>query len=811
MPTSLALGLRALRQRPLATVVSIVCLSLGLGASATAVMLTDATVLRPYGISSAGDIVVLWETDVDSARDMIEVSLPTFEDWEQRSTSFESLAAFGSSHWPSIARIGGDSIAISPRGVSRQFFRTLGQTPLIGRVFTEADLSLATVAPVVLSHAFWATRFGSRADAIGRSLFIDNEEHRVVGVMPSGFAFPDAPDVWISVERVLHGYAVANKMSRDQTRGFGVLEVVGRLHPGASRSQAVADLNAVLLDINRRFFPQRKPTIVTMTPFAEVVIGRLGARVWIAVAMTIAVLLFACANVASLRLAHLGERSGELAARLCLGATRGRLFQQLLAETAPLLFASAIAAVTIALLLAAWLGQIPVVAASGVTLTEFRASGFTALALFSVLSWMFVAAAPALAAVRATSALGVHRLGRSIARTSRAARTLLTLQTALAVCLVAMAAGALQTFARLAALDVGFSTSDVTVADVSIPEWKYTTPEQRMRVDEPLLAALARVPGVTTAAGVSIRPYRFGEIADGFQIRRPEDATTDPNAATGASRVIVTPGYFDAMSIALLDGRGFTDTDRTAAVRPVIVSRGLARQLWGDRSPVGKTLESFTLSLGWQPSLVVGVVEDVRSRVIDRPALEVYVPHGRGGLPLSSYVVKHPADRTVTDAMIRAALHAIDPDLAVSRVHTTRAVVDRVLAPSRLLSTAMNMLGATGLILLALGIFGLAATTLGVARREVAIRQAIGATPFRAAREPLGAIIVSLLLGAAAGAVTAPAALQLLAAMGIADPTSVWPALVGGATAVLAAATLAVVLTIKPAMRASPAELLRSD
>lgn len=809
MPTSTRLGARWMRQRPVAALVSIVCLALGLGATATAVMLADATVLRPYGLERAADLVVLWETDRERPRDMIEVSLPTFEDWSERTTAFTSLAAFGSSHWPGIARIGRDSVAISPRGVSQHFFRTLGVRPILGRDFTPEDAAPNSVAPVMLSHSFWVARFGSRPDVIGQSFFVDNAEHRVIGVMPAGFAFPDAPDVWISVERVMHGVAVANKMTRDQTRGFGVLEVIGRMKPDASRTQATADLNAVLSDIQQRYFPKNKPTVVTMTPFAEVVIGRLGARLWIAVAMTLAVLLFACANVASLRLAHLRERAGELAARLCLGATRARLWRELLTETAPLMIVAGVAAVAIAFALETWLGLIPVVGASGVTLSQYRDSGAAALLLFAIVSWLLVSAAPAFAAVRQTKTVDIHGAGRAIVQSSRTARALLTVQAAVAVCLVAMAAGAFQTFARLASLDVGFSTADVTVADLSFPDWKYDTPEQRTRIERQLIDALERISGAIAAAGVSVRPYRFGEIADGMQLRRPEDAASNPDQTTGASRVIVMPRYFETMGISILEGRGFTETDSTVAQRNVVISRGLARMLWGDVSPVGRQIESFSLSGGWQPSTVIGVAEDVRSRVIDRPALEVYMPYARGGLPLSSFVIRHPAERVITEPMIRAALGEVDPDLAVSRVQTSRAVVDHVLAPARLLSTAMNLLGMTGVVLLAVGIFGAAATALRVARREVAIRQAIGATPFVAARAPLRSLLIAITSGTVIGSVAAPGALQLLTALGVADAAVLWLALTGGALTVAAAAGVAIAVTVRPAMRASPAELLR--
>jgi predicted permease len=837
MPSPALLGWRSLRQRPLAALVAIVCLGLGAGASAAALVLADATVLRPYGLSGAADLVVLWETDIERPQDMGEVSLPTFHDWQHRSSSFSSMAALAASHWPAVGRlrqgygaqgrVRGESLAIAPRAVSRDFFRTVGRAPMLGRDFTEEDLVRSTLPPAMLSHAFWAARVGSRPDAVGESIFIDNDEHRVIGVMPKGFAFPDAPDVWISVERALQSAFERNKVTAVEQRAIGVLQIVARFKDGASRVHAIAELNAVERDIGRQFFPSRKPLVVSMTPFHEAVIGRLGARLWIAVAMTMAVLLFACANVASIRMAHLRERSGELAARACFGATGPRLFGELLLETVPLLIASAIVAAITGAGLEAWLRQVPAVASSGVELADYRGTALAALVLLAVVSWMLVSILPALAvAVHPRSidlrtalfssfgGFGVFGGGSSFGAfggRSRTAPALLTLQAAIAVCLVAIAAGAFRTFARLTATDVGFSTTGVTAADISVPAWKYAAGADRARLNQQLLAAFERLPGITSAAGVSVRPFRFGEVADGIQVRRPEDVATDPNVSIAAARMIVTPLYFDAMNIAVLAGRAFTESDRDASPPVIVVSRSLARILWGD-APVGeKQIEMFALDQQWQRSLVVGVAADVRSRVIDRLALEVYVPHAREANPLSSYVVKHAADRQVTDAMLRAVLRDVDPDLALERVQTTRGIVDRVLAPSRLLSTAMSMLGATGLTLLVVGIFGAAATTLRVARREVAIRQAVGATPFTAARAPLRSLVIALMVGAAIGSAAAPGALRLLASMGVADAAGVLPALAGGALAVTAAAALAVALTMRPAMKAPPAELLRAE
>ena len=804
-------GVRLLLEQPVASLVSVACLAAGIAATATAVTLTDATVVRPYGVPAAGSLVVLWESDPARPQDLIEVSLPNFQDWAERARSFDSMAAFGSSHWPGIARAAGESFAIAPRAVSRRFFETLGRRPVLGRDFNEQDLLESTTAPVILSHPLWVERFNASPDVVGRTMFIDNEEYRIIGVMPRGFAFPDAPDVWISVERALGDTFRENAMSPDQQRTLGVLQIVARIRYGVSRSEARADLTRI-----EHAIAQEQPWFGTtltpvMTPFPDVVVGRLGARLWIAVVMTAAVLLFACFNVASLRTAQLRGRAGELAVRLCLGASPRRLATELLAETIPLVAISVAAAVILAFGLEAWLGQIPAISASGVALTGFRATAASSVALFALLAGLAVAVVPTAIALGRCDEGAAALVSRTVIRGSRGTSALLMTQAALAVCLVAMASGAFQTFTRLSALDVGFARVGVTTLDVSVPEWKYTSEAERTRLDQRLLTALEQLPGTSAAAGVSVRPFRFGEIADGMQVRRPEDAASTPDTAIGASRVIVTPRYFDAMGIALVAGRAFTDFDRSSSQRAAIISRSLARLLWGEASPLGKQIESYTLSGGWQPHLIVGVAADVRSRVIERLALEMYVPHGRGGLPLGSYVVKHDRSRPIAEAELRAALRGVDPDLVLERAQTTKAVLDTVLAPARLLTTAMSVLGATGLTLLALGILGAAAARLRAARREVAVRQAVGATPFIAAGAPLRSLALGLVAGIAVGTALTPIALQAVVTIGVAEVSDVAGALLVAGAAVIGAVTLAVALTLAPAMKASPAELLRAE
>jgi hypothetical protein len=286
--------------------------------------------------------------------------------------------------------------------------------------------------------------------------------------------------------------------------------------------------------------------------------------------------------------------------------------------------------------------------------------------------------------------------------------------------------------------------------------------------------------------------------------------TTRLADAIGASRVIVSPQYFEAMDIPILEGRALSDLDRVSQQRVVVISKTLARQLWPSTTAVDREIEFGTIR-GWNRVVVVGVAADVRSRVLDRPALEVYVPSGRGGLPISTFVLKQSVAAALTNEQLRAALADVDREVVLDRVQTTRAIVDGVIAPARLLSTAMTMLGATGLLLLTLGIFGAAARLLGSARQEVAVRQAVGATPFKAARAPLRVLMMALVLGALMGAAVAPAGIGVLSSMGVAERGGAWLSLAVATASVAVAAALAVGVNIRRATALPPAELLRSQ
>ena len=310
-------------------------------------------------------------------------------------------------------------------------------------------------------------------------------------------------------------------------------------------------------------------------------------------------------------------------------------------------------------------------------------------------------------------------------------------------------------------------------------------------------------------AAVSVRPFRFGEIVDGLPVRKTGDVGVDVDHATHASRVAVTPAYFDAIGQPIVEGRAFTALDRQSAQPVAIISRTLARALYGERSPVGEPIDLFSLSEKWRSRIIVGVAGDAQYRGLERPSLEVYVPSTQVQTSIGSLVLASTAP--ITENTVRGALREVEPDVAIEGFQTTADLRASVLSPARLLTTIVLLLAGAGTLLLALGIFAAAATALRAARREIAVRQALGAQPVQAVRAPLRQLARALLVGIIAGVVISPISLLGAASLGLSASGTVMIPVAVAALVVNAVAAIAVVPTVHRAASQPPAELLRSE
>jgi predicted permease len=807
MNTAIAVGARWILRRPVVAVIS--ALSLGIGASAAVVAwaLLDAGVRKPFGLADANRLVVVWETDPAHSQPLIEVSYLNFLDWQREARTLESLAAFGSQHWPGLARIADATVPLALRGVTHTFFPTLGVAPALGRNFAVGDAEPGAAPPLILSHRLWHDRLGGRHDIVGQHVFIDGTDHVVIGVMPAGFAYPDDPDAWVSVERVL-GEAF-QKMPVNQQRMIGVLEVLGRRHTAASNDDVQAELTRIIQALQRTHGSASGPITISaaVTPFADLVLGQLGARLWIAVGMSVVAFLLACANVGAVRSAHLRERAAEVAARTFLGASQRRLTRDLSIEALPLIAIGLIVSTVLSYVLVRMLHSATAISESGIELGDFAAAMTGWLVALSLLGFVLTGVLPAhTAARRRVTTLSSQT--RTTRRLSRIAAPLLVAQAATAVVVVGVATMAVETFARLSAIEFGFATTGVTFVDIALPGWKYEDAASARQAIERLQSELRAQANVTDVAAVSIRPLRFGEIVDGQPVRRTGDPNVQPDEAVGASRVVVTPEYFAVLQQPIVAGRSFSTGDRAESEAVVIISRTLARTLFGEDDVVGRSIDTFSLSEKWRSRRVVGVAGDARYRGLARPSMEVFVPHTQVATPLGSLVVASRS--TLSAAVVRQAVGRVDPEIAIEHLQTTGDVRAAVLGPARLLATIVSLLGAAGLLLLAIGLFGATATALRAAWSEIGVRQAIGAQPWQAARAPLQVLLRAVVLGVIGGVALTPVALAAAGAVGLDGDSPLRPFLVAAMLVVMATA-VAVIPGLWRAAKISPAALLRAQ
>jgi putative ABC transport system permease protein len=792
-------------RRPLASATAAACLAIGLAGSTAAWVLIDAVLLRPFGLPDSNRLVVIWEADLAKRQDLIEVSHLNFLEWQPRSKTVEAMAAFGSSHWPALARFGDETVTITTRGVTQTFFSTLGVAPFLGHDFSvpaESDLP-----SIVLSHRLWQSRFAGAQGVVGQTMFVDGSNYRIIGVMPRGFAYPDDPDVWTSVEETLRRAFATTPV--DAQRWIGILEVMARRRPEASIDEVRTELSGIVAGIHRQHRSSTVNPTAVVTPLADLLVGRLGPRLWIALGMAVTVFLFACANVAAVRVAHLRERASELVTRRLLGASRPQLAIALAFEQVPLVCAGVVIGWLLWGSVMAFLASTPAISESGVPLLALHGQARLVLIGLGVVAWGLSAIGPALAAVQARHSGPQPSDARVARRTTKVSAPILLGQTAMGIIVVALAGSALQGFQRLSRTDVGFERGGVTLVDVAVPDWRYQSPASRRVLAERMADAMRQVSGVERVAGVSVRPFRFGAIVDGLPVRRGGEANLTPDEATAASRVVVTPDYFAALGQRLVGGRWFDPNDRQDSEPVAIVSQTLARSLWGNEAVVGQRVETFSLSEKWRSRLVVGVVGDAKYRGLERPSMEVYLPHAQSNAQLGSFVLASASPAGVTRALLQQALRGVDPEIAIERVQTTGELVHSVLSPARVLALVTGALGSVALLLLALGIFGAVVGALRGAWTEIGIRQALGALPFAAARAPLKLLGRAVLAGMILGLALTPATLGATAALGLTLGDDALGPLALGGSAVLAAAVLATVPSVWRASRTSLSELLR--
>ncbi len=806
----LGYGLRVMRRSPGFTAVTVLTLALGIGANAAIFSVVYAILLRPLPFPEQERLVVAWKKDLTSGNPLVELSFPEVRDWQARSRSFTSLAAMPTTvyGYGYVLTGRGEPVQLESAKVTGRFFSVLGVHAALGRVLDETDDRVNGAGVVVLSDRLWRERFEADPGIIGRTITLNQTGFTVVGVMPAGFTFPQGVDLWVPLQATMNPRGLEN-------RGAVYLQAVGRLKDGVTPAQAEAELNTITAGLAEQF-PETRAAgqRVVLTPLTDYVFGDAKPALWSLFAATALLLLVAATNVANLSLARAASRRRELAVRVALGASRGRVALQLFVESLLLAACGGVAGVV----LAYWLVDLLVAIAPGdiPRLGDVRLSGAALLAslVCTLASALIFGLLPAVSGSGFNLNEALTEAGGKLAGTRAGTRlrgTLVVSEIALTVILLAGATLILRSFVNLSRVPLGFDPKGVLTMQLRLTGAKYGTVESRREFFCQLVERVEARPGVVAASGVLTRPLEGAVGWDQeFAVEgQPQgEARKNPNA----NYETINPHYFRTFGILVKAGREFDAHDKQGGVPVVIVSETLAARFFGsaDRA-VGRRLKLGPDDPDEPWRLIVGVAGDVRYRELQGTRLDVYAPHAQSTPNLNHFAVRTTLGKAGALALVRREVSALDPQLAVSNVATMDEIVALRLSRPRFSAALLTWLAGTATLLAAVGIFGVMAFALAQRTRELGLRVALGARPADVMKLVVGQGMktagLGVLIGAAGAACLTRWLASLLYGVSATDPLT----FIGTAALMTGVALIACYLPARRAAKADPMVALRSE
>ncbi|HYN07392.1 MAG TPA: ABC transporter permease [Vicinamibacterales bacterium] len=788
-------ALRQLRKNPGFTTVAVLTLSLGIAATTAIFSAVNAVVLRPLPFPESDRIMAIYEVLRDRSGN---VSAGNYVDGVEPMKSFSAVTAIQYSSF-NLADDDSAERVIGAR-VTAGFFDVFNVPPAHGRVFSAQEDRPGAGQVVVLSHRLWTRRFAGDPNILGRHLRLSQVSHQVVGVMPASFDFTNqTEELWVPI-----AFTPERKAEHDEH----YLQVYGRLAPGVSREQATLELAASAERLRAAFPRDNAERGFRITSALEELVTDFPRRMFTLLGAVGFVLLIACGNIASLLLARGAARSGELAIRAALGAGRGRILRQLLTESAVLALLSAAAGIALAF----W-GIRGLIAAAPTGIPRLEQTSIDPHVLLFAVGLAIVCAllfglAPAIR-VAGTSALALKESGRGgPGRTRDRLRTALVAgELAIALVLLVGAGLLIRSSIALQRVDTGFDPSGVYSARLSLPAAEYD-PDRATRTFLQIGESLSKVPGVEAAGLTSQVPMGGGGNSNGLL---PEGVPVDIKHAIDSRLRIVTPGYFQAMRIPILKGRAIDERDRRGGLKVMVISQSLATAAFQGQDPIGRRIACCEPGPdGKTPDYktVVGVAGDVRWRSPgEAPAPEFYLPIDQipvsawGWIQRTMYIVARTpgSPESVADG-VRRATAEIAPGVPLFNVRTMEERLSGALTTSRFNTLLLTLLGAIGLVLAAVGIYGVVAYFVTRRTQEIGVRMALGATRL----DVVALVIRHAAWPVAAGVVIGVGASALLA--GVLTPQLFKVAPYDPATFATVAGTLvvvALVASLVPARRAA--------
>ena len=749
-------GARLLLRSPGFTLVAVAALAIGIGATTAIFSVIHTLLIEPLPYKDADRLAIVWEHNLPRDRKNNVVSPGNFIHWREMQRSFLDMAGISGSVGLSFKVTitgAGEPEEVPMQLVTASFFPVLGVNPVQGRPFTaEEDKPNSRVA--VISDRLWKRKFSGDTGLLNRTVTIGGHAYTVVGIMPPGFSYLDKTvDVWLPM-----GFNAQARTPRGRW-----MNVAARLKPGVTFEQAQQDMTRVHAALTQMFPDFNTGWTARVVPLREELTGKVRPALLILAAAVGFVLLIACANVANLLLSRATSRQRELAVRAALGAGRGRIVRQLLAESLVLAAAGGVGG----LLLAWWaLNLLRAVVAEKLPIQRLEAVGVDGWMLAftlgaSILSGVLFGIVPALTASGPALNDALRDGGRSgsTARGNRVRAAFVVTEIALALMLLVGAGLLIRSFMHVLNTNPGFESERTITMDVAVPGSRYPEATNRIEFFTRLLDRASALPGVHAAGAISFLPLAGMGAATAYEVvgqpppPKGEDHVCDVRVATN--------GYFEALRIPLLRGRWFNENDANDVKNRVIINEAMARRHWPGEDPIGKRIKVY-----WNDTRedeIIGVVGDVRQTTLEEaPRATNYWPYARFPYNGMTLTIRTAGDPTSIVRSVVAIVRDQDPQLAVADIRTMEQVVSDSIAERRLTMTMLTVFAAAALILAAVGIYGLIAYSVTQRTQEIGIRMALGAQRAHVMRMVVGHALLLSAIGIALGAVGAAVLTRLM-------------------------------------------------
>jgi putative ABC transport system permease protein len=794
-------AIRLFLKRPGFAAVAILTLALGIGATTAIFTVVNAVLLSPLPFRDAERLAEV--RIISQNGEGFPLPDADFLEWRAQNRAADAIAVYD----VNAATItgGGEPERIGAAGVTDRFFDVLGQRPLIGRLFQDGDDRPGAVKAVVLSHSFWVRRFRAAPDIVGQVVTIDGAGHTVIGVMSPDFHFPqDDVDVWRTLT-----------MNPPSRRGPFYTTGIARLKPGASMGELSANLESVALAIKRQY-PAPDDWTLEAVPLHEALVGDVRTILYLLLGAVGFLLLIATANVANLLLARAATREREIAVRGALGAGRGRIVAQLVVESVTLAVLSGLAGLVLA-----WWGTGAMLAMAPESiprLEEVRMSVpvfLFALAAASICGVLF-GIAPALRASRAPLVETLKEGGRggSSAGHRRLQRVLVVSEIALALMLSVGAGLMVRSLAELQRVSPGFDPGQLLTFELSLPVATYREDEKIRSFYDALMQKLEAAPGVRSVGLALSLPPNLLQITDNFMV---EGQVLPPNQSAPVGPVVmVSDRLFATLGVPIVRGRAFDATDEVGHAPTVIVNETLARTYLPGVDPIGRRLKigGPERPIGprnpWME--IVGVAGDIKYSGLDAPPEPTYyLSYRQNPWNRQFVVVRTASDPSALASAARDAVASLDKDIPVARVRTMDQLMTASVAPPRFRTVLVSMFAAVGLLLAAIGLYGVISYAVTERTHELGVRIALGADRVDVVRlvlkEALAMAACGILVGLAGALATTRLMQSLLFGVASTDATT-YAAI---SVLLLVTALVASYLPVRRATRVDPMVALRYE